>query len=615
MNTSLRPLRSLSNVAVMRSLILLVSVLLTCWSQWGQTFYHSDFVSEWLRDRFIQAHASTEPETRITIIDIDETSLATLGAWPWPRKRIADLLENLLSTYAAKGIALDLIFPEPADADGDMRLAMLAQHGPIVLAQAFDYETTRPSSLRIGKLTGDIPLSNTANSSLASGFIANHAGFAQARYLGNIGFIPDSDGTIRHLPTYTAFEGRQYATLSLALLNCCATPKPMHQRNTHMHRIPFARDWNAYTVIPAASIFHLSAPKSAIEGRLILIGSSSLGLTDRVATPLSASTAGVMVHASALTTLLDEQAGQTPQPWPGRWIAVLYSILIALIASYTFPRFSAAANAVVLSGASLLWIALSFLMSSHDPYFFPSGPLLSTLFLLGVAVPFDWQITQKKSKNLLGTLRQYVADAVVDELLRRHLKDPLAPEKRTVTTLIADMEGYTSQVESLSIEEASELTRDFLDCLTRPVLQMHGTLDKYTGDGLVAFWGAPLPNDNHADLALDAAYEIVQEVRRLSHTRQLNGKAPLRVRIGIESGDAMAGDFGTSFRSIYTAVGDSVNVASRLEQVARDLPHDIIIGQGTANCAKRHQLMLLGDIVLRGKEKPTTIFTLEIPAQ
>ncbi|MFA7271088.1 MAG: adenylate/guanylate cyclase domain-containing protein, partial [Sterolibacterium sp.] len=198
-----------------------------------------------------------------------------------------------------------------------------------------------------------------------------------------------------------------------------------------------------------------------------------------------------------------------------------------------------------------------------------------------------------------------------DELLRSDLKDPLAPQRRSVTTLIADMEGYTTQVESLPMEEAAQLTRDFLDCLTRPVLEQRGTLDKYTGDGLVAFWGAPLPIADHADLALDAAQRIVEEVRLFSLSRQRRGLPALRVRIGIESGIAMAGDFGTSFRSIYTAVGDSVNVASRLEGLARNQPYAIVIGAGTVGMSRRHRFKLIGDMVLRGKEKPTTLYTLE----
>ncbi len=191
------------------------------------------------------------------------------------------------------------------------------------------------------------------------------------------------------------------------------------------------------------------------------------------------------------------------------------------------------------------------------------------------------------------------------------MDEPLKPRQLEVTTLIADMEGYTAQVESLDVGEAAKLTRDFLDCLTGPVIAQQGTLDKYTGDGLVAFWGAPLPISEHADLALDAARQILERVDALSRERVGAGRPPLRVRIGMESGWAMAGDFGTSFRSIYTAVGDSVNTASRLEQAARDFPHDVIIGAGTVTRAKRHHFVFLGERLLRGKEKPTLLYSFD----
>ncbi len=127
----------------------------------------------------------------------------------------------------------------------------------------------------------------------------------------------------------------------------------------------------------------------------------------------------------------------------------------------------------------------------------------------------------------------------------------------------------------------------------------------------MAFWGAPLPVEHHADLALDAAQEITRRVALLSAQREKAGNPPLRVRIGIDSGLAMAGDFGTSFRSIYTAVGDSVNTASRLEQAARDFPHNVIVGAGTVERARRHSFILLGERLLRGKEKPTMLYTID----
>lgn len=594
----------------MRSLIAFVAILLAVWVQWLPAPTESVFANEWLRDHFVRWQATAEPEPRIAVIDIDESSLAAVGPWPWPRSRLAELLENLLGHYGAKGVALDMVLPEPADRDGDTRLAMLSQHGPVVLAQAFDY-VARPVPLRVGQLAGGRPASGVPGIIPGTGFIANHPGLAQARLAGNIGFVPDQDGAIRRLPLLTSFEGKEYPTLSLALFECCTGAARGKPAGEGYRRIPFQRDGSAYTVVKAADILDLRLPETAIAGRLVLVGSSSLGLADRVATPLTPYTSGVMVHAALLSALLDEQSGQAPAVWPGRWIAVIFSILVALAAVYAFPRFSALSNVAMLGGAALAWLALAYSIGPHDAHFSATGPLASLLFLLVAAVPFDWQVSQLKSRRLLETLRHYVAPEVVDELLRSDLKDPLAPRRGSVTTLIADMEGYTGQVERLPMEEAAQLTRDFLDCLTRPVLEKHGTLDKYTGDVLVAFWGAPLSIEDHADLALDAAQEIVAEVRRFSQARQQAGKPPLRVRIGIESGIAMAGDFGTSFRSIYTAVGDSVNIASRLQELARDLPYDIVVGAETAAMAKRHRCKPLGEVLLRGKENPTALYTLE----
>lgn len=595
---------------VIRILIALSTVLLTAWSQWSVAPGETQLANEWLRDHFIRMRLAEVPEERIAVIDIDEGSLSAVGPWPWPRARMADLAENLVLAYGAKAIAFDIVFPEKADQDGDARLAMLGRTNPVVFAQAFDY-ATQTTPLQVGKVNGGVPPASGREAVPATGYIGNHAGLAASRTLGNIGMLPDTDGMVRRLPLLTRYDDLHFPTLSLALLGCCQANIDTLPRQDGFWRVPYSRPWSAYTFVPAADILNLSAPRELIEGRLVLIGSSSLGLSDRVATPLATSTPGVLVHAAALTHFLDRQpqGGTSVLAASGRLIAVLYSVIVAIVAIFTLPRLSAIANVALLLGTSLLWILVAFWLSAYDPSFSTTGPIAANLLLLAVAVPFDWQLAQRRSRYLLGTLQQYVAKSVVDELLRSDLADPLAPRQCHVTTLIADMEGYTGQVESLSVTEAAQLTRDFLDCLTRPVLERQGTLDKYTGDGLVAFWGAPLPIGDHADLALDAAKQILVEVQQLSAARKEKGLAPLRVRIGIESGIAMAGDFGTRFRSVYTAVGDSVNVASRLEDFARDLPYNIIVGEGTVNLARRHEFIRIREVVLRGKGKSTVLYT------
>ena len=601
---------------VARSSIAVVAILITLWSQWPQAWTSASFFgNEWLRDVFLKLQVSVAPEPRILIVDIDETSTAAFGPWPWPRERIATLVEHLL-TAGARGVALDIVMEKPADADGDARLALLAEHGPLVLAQAFDFQPQRPVPLREGTLAG-ATTTYPPGGVEATGFIANHAGLAKARAIGSIGFIPDPDGVLRRVPLVTSFEGRQYPALALALVNCCSGGPALALPGPGLTRVSFKRDWNAFDLVTAADILKQEISPASINGRLVVIGSSSLGQGDSVATPLAANRPGLGVQAAVLSTLLDMQQGRQPAPWPGKLLACLFAVCAALVATYAFPRLSAAASVGLLGALSAAWLLFAWFASAHDPHFSTTGPLASNLFLLAFAVPYQWQLTQRRSRHLLDTLRQYVAPEVVEQLLRSDVEDPLKPRQLDVTTLIADMEGYTSQVEALPVEEAATLTRNFLDCLTGPVIDKHGTLDKYTGDGLVAFWGAPLPVERHADLALDAARDILRRVQALSDQRVADGKPPLRVRIGIESGLAMAGDFGTSFRSIYTAVGDSVNTASRLEQAARDFPHDVIIGAGTVERAKSHRFTLLGERILRGKEHPTTLFTFEerMPAE
>lgn len=599
----------LSSATLIRSGIALGAVLLTAWLQWLAPSAASVFGDEWLRDQFIRIDSTSAPDPRVLVVDIDEESTTKLGPWPWPRERVADLVERLLTDYSARGVALDIVLPNAPQAGDDGRLALLAEHAPLVMAQAFDYSTTREQALREGQLAGGVPLAGAAGVP-ATGYIANHASLGRAAHVGNIGFIPDSDGALRRVPLVTRYQDKLYPALALALLECCGGGAGIAPEGG-LTRVSFKRDWSAYTVVSAADILSRAIVPASAAGRLVIVGSSSLGQGDRVTTPLAANRPGLGVQAAVLSTLLDRQAGLAPAPWPGGLLAILFSALVALTATYAFPRLSAVSCVALLAASSCAWLALAWAISRHDPGFITTGPLASNLFLLAVAVPFQWQLAQRRSRHLLDTLRQYVAREVVEQLLLSDLKDPLKPAQRDVTTLIADMEGYTTHVEALPVEEAARLTRDFLDCLTGPVLDKHGTLDKYTGDGLVAFWGAPLPIAHHADLALDAARDITERVRRMSEARVQAGGRPLRVRIGIESGLAMAGDFGTSFRSIYTAVGDSVNTASRLEQAARDYPHDVIVGAGTVARARRHTFIFLGEKLLRGKEKSTTLFAFD----
>jgi adenylate cyclase len=286
------------------------------------------------------------------------------------------------------------------------------------------------------------------------------------------------------------------------------------------------------------------------------------------------------------------------------WCALSISLAIFWIA-----RLTAWGSILVLIGLVLSWLGIAFAGVVRQAEWSVTAPLWAYFFLLLVAVPHEWWQAQRRTRQVLNTLSHYVAQPVLNEIVRLNLQHSLKPMLCEITVLIADMEGYTLATSSLALDEAAELTRDFLGCLTRPVLAGHGTLDKYTGDGLVAFWGAPLPCADRADRAVSAALAILAEVEALNAQRQLKGFAPVRVRIGIESGSALVGDLGTSFRSTYTAVGDCINFASRLEAAARDLPTQLVIGSATRRLLRQYDAESLGLIKLRGTQTIAEVFT------
>ena len=580
------------------------------------------WIDEGLRDALLRAQASAAPLPLVAVVDIDEAALQQLGPWPWPRARLADLVEALLLEQQAAAVALDLVLPLPADAAGDARLATLAQHAPLVLAQVLEQQPQRAQALQVGQLQGglDAParaqvpgLAQWRGQALpASGFMANHAGLAGARCVGNIGYVPEADGVLRHLPLYTEYAGRWHPTLALALLHCAGV-QPQHLPTSNaqgLWRLPYARQQQAFVVLSAADVLQQRLPDGLLQGRLVLVGSSALALGDLVNTPLAPLTAGVMVHAEALAALL--QVAQVPRPpsehgllalllWCGASVALLLWML---------ARRPVWQGVALLCALALLWLLLSAWAVQRVQQWTVSGPLWAYAWLLLVALPLEWWRSQRQSRRLLSTLGHYVAQPVLDEIVRQNLHHSLAPKRHLVTVLVADMADYTRQTSALGLEEAAALTKRFLDLLTRPVLAHGGTLDRYSGDGLVAFWGAPLPCPQQADVALDAALAILQALQAFNAERDAQGLAAVQLRMGVESGQALVGDLGTRFRSTYTAVGDCINFAARLESEARHFGVPLLLGPQTHKLLQRHACVPLGRLRLRNTEAEIEVFTL-----
>lgn len=588
-----------------------LAVVVTMWIEWTRP-QHLTQIDESIRDAILRLVEDDTPDDRIAIVDVNEASISAEGPWPWPRAKIAALIETLLQRYQARALAIDIVFPDAADPEGDARLAALAMHGPITLSQIFDY-AERVQKVDQGVLTGG-ELNSSGHASIsASGFIANHQGLSGSDCVGNIGYIPDGDGVLRKIPLHTRHGAAHYLHLSYALLECWGGGAArLVTDDQGFWRVPFTKSLSAYTVVPAHEVLAERAADELLHDRYIIIGSSSLSQGDRVSTPLAPLSSGMLVHASSLSAMLDLKEGKMNPAWSGRSFLVLWVISSFFITILVMLRGAVWGNTLCISVFVTLWLAISVWGVLNQATWSIVAPMTGYLLLFGLGVPYEWRRSQLREKKLIERFSHYVAKSVLDKILLSDFAHSLEPQLREITVLVADMENYTATTSALSLPEAAALTKAFLRVLTHPVLECDGTLDKYTGDGLVAFWGAPLPCDDRADRAIDAAKGMLAMIEAFNAERVQQGQKALRVRIGIESGTALVGDLGTDFRSTYTAVGDCINFASRLQEAARKLPTDIVIGPYTQTLLKRHPTTSIGHISLRGVTQPIEVFRVSL---
>lgn len=545
----------------------------------------------------------------IAVIDIDEESLQRIGSWPWPRETLAELVEELLGPLGARAVALDIVLPEAANGTGDARLAAIAQHWPLTLSQVLDF-VPRPAPVATGTLAAGRPAA--AGTPQATGFVANHQGLSQARCVGHIGMQPDGDGVLRRVHLEAQVAGRSFSTLSLALLQCAEPARALAARENlslaeSVWRVPFRYDPDSYTALAAQRVLSGQLDPALIRGKYVLVGSSAVGLSDYVATPLHPVTAGVLVHAQVLTELLDSTAPLPQRVTVNSWLpiaALLVGLACLLLASRKSPAAGAAAIVTVMAA----WFAIATWSFARG-----LGPSVLPVAAAFVAFSTTWfaidlRDARRMSRHALNTLSNYVAEPVLKLLLKQGLTHSLTPNQKHITVLVADMVGYTRLTAESSLEASARITTQFLEAITGPVLQSGGTLDRYTGDGLIAFWGAPIASSDHAQAAYDAAQAMLVAVRELNERRLSRDEPSLAMRIGIESGLALVGDLGSSARSVYTAVGTCINLASRLQEVARDIGETLVIGP-EAQRQIRSTLRTLEPRAIRGLEAPLQLYS------
>ena len=577
-------------------------------------------MAELLGDQWHRSSASDDTESRVVIVDIDEASLKALGPWPWERRTLAHLLSQLFDTHQVAAVGLDLVLPEPRDRPGDEAIQKLLQSHPLVLSQAFGLGQSQAADA--GEVSshwpGSVKLASGTAIAQASGHVGHHAGL-NPRCTGHISWLPEDDGVVRRLPALLRYRDQWHGSLSLAVLACMGLlPQQVNIEPRWpagqvlsagaldlagdaqgLWSIPYRRSNQAWLSVPAHLAFEAREAISPLRGAIVLIGSSALGVSDRVATPMAASQAGVVVHAQATAALLD-QISQVDPHEQSKWLGLRAWLLIQLLAlaiaigiavGCRHRRYLILSVAGLMGAGGLILIAL-WLTDTHQLQLVagpPMGLMISVLGSLG------WGL--RNERQTAGRLRRLFADYVpanvLDHLLAEGSSQPLSPSRAQIVVMFVDAVGSTRLARQESPEDFAQSLRAQLDAWTALVHRHGGTLDKYLGDGLMAFWGAPLASEDDANRALQSALAIQ--------------KAPgLPKRIGMASGEALVGDLGTSMRRSYTALGEVVNRAERLQREAP--PDGILLDQHLAERLKADQTQACGARPLPGFDGEVEVY-------
>jgi adenylate cyclase len=597
----------------------------------------------------------------VVIVDIDEASLKAIGQWPWPRTTVADLVTQI-TQLGAVAIGFDIIFPEPdrmspaiaersfrgIDAEtrakldslpsNDEALADVIKHSRVVIGQAGaaapEVKTTADAALQ----TGFAVRGPDARPYLVTfaGLLRNVPVIEQAAAgRGLFSINPESDGIIRRVPVIMTAQGSLVPSLSLEMLRVVTGSSAILVRVDEAGvqsvavpglEVPTDRNgqfWVHFNhhdperYVSAKDVLQGNVPPDRLAGKLVLIGTSAIGLLDLKTTPLDAAIPGVEVHAQILESVLSKSSLVNPNYAIGAELAlaVLFGLAI-IVAAPTLP----ASIVIVLGGcliAGLIGLSL-YLFVEHNLLIDFTYPLISSWLIYLVLTFVNYFREQKQRRQIRSAFGYYLSPHMVEQLARSPEKLVLGGEERRMTILFSDVRGFTTISEHYK-DDPQGLTRlmnRFLTPLTNAIIERKGTIDKYIGDAIMAFWNAPVDDQEQEANACEAALEMLSRAEMLNNElkreAETNGGVymPLRIGIGLNTGPCVVGNMGSDFRFNYSVLGDTVNLASRLEGRTKDYRIPVVIGSRTAEGARqKFAVMEIDLIMVKGKKQPEAVFT------
>jgi len=603
-------------------------------------------------------------DRQVVIIDIDEKSIDEIGQWPWNRNVLAKINDALFDYYQIKAIGYDIVFAEEDIDEGaklldkmakgslrdndafigeyrrvmsslqhDQRFAESLKNRNTVMGFVMDTDSTKGrlpepitkldentlDKLAINKTVGyTANLSVLQNSAFSGGFFNNP--------------LLDDDGVFRRVPLLQTYKDELHESLALALTRVATSSPDIemvvspnsdgqdlflewvrigelvipvdHQSGV---LVPYIGKQRSFEYIPATDVLNKTVSKEKLAGKIALFGTSAPGLLDLRTIPLEPAYPGVEVHANIIQGILDGRILHQPGYTQGFEFVLIFAL--GLILTFTLPKLSALFSTLIIVFSLTLLIASNFYAWTTAQLVLPiAAPVLLVVLLFALQMTYGFFVESRGKRQLAHLFGQYVPPELVEEMSKKMDEINLDGEMREMSVLFSDVRGFTTISESLEPKELTDYINAFLTPITKVIHDNRGTIDKYMGDAVMAFWGAPLEDKQHALHALNAAINIVERMHLLREEFAEKQWPEIHVGIGVNTGIMNVGNKGSEFRVDYTILGDAVNLGSRLEGLTKLYGVDIITSESTRHEVPEFEYRELDRVRVKGKDKPVTIY-------
>ena len=607
-------------------------------------------------------------DDRIVILDIDEKSLEEVGRWPWPRDVMARLMTKLFDRYQVAVVAFDVVFAEPDYSSGIKRLDELAARNLRQVPAFIEaYEKLRPeldndglfakaikgrpvvlgyylNSDKGAKKLGAIPEPVFPKGTFANrniyftswvGYGGNLPEFQKsAASGGHFNPMVDFDGIVRRVPMLVEHEGDYYEALSLAVVRTLlGFPKiepgyPSDQLTnkgyavmewltvgklnipvdeTASALVPFRGGKGSFRYVSLADVIKDRTPADSLRGKIAIVGTTAPGLLDQRSTPVDSVYPGVEIHANLVAGMLDGTIKQKPSFLVGAEVILL--LIGGITLAFLMPILSPLRAMLVSIVAMVLIIMLNLAIWSEGGLVLPlASSLLMTVALFTINMAYGYFVESRSKRQFTELFGQYVPPELVDKMAQDPEKYSMEGRSEQLTVLFSDIVGFTSISEALNPKDLSAFINEYLTSMSLVIRDRRGTLDKYIGDAIMAFWGAPVADSEHARHGVLAALGMQARLLEVNELVRSRGWPPIRIGIGVNSGMMSVGDMGSKVRRAYTVMGDAVNLGSRLEALTRVYGVGIIVGQGTRDLVRDGVFRELDKVKVKGKDEPVAIF-------